>query len=629
MSGTMSIGGMASGLDTNNIIAQLMDIERAPINQWLNRQAKLKKVDEAWSTIVSKLSAIRTATNNIADGPDWAQLGKVTSSDKTIIDATVSGTATPGSVTLSVEALAYAQQRASNDNFTSLDAAVGTRELTITTSSGSYVITPDSPDTTLTEFVQKINTSGAEVRAQAVEVTAGEFELVITAKNTGTASGFTLTETNWSAGWTQTQAAADSKIRIGDPATGLLLTRSSNTVSDVISGVTLNLKQVSATPVTITTERNVDGAVAKVEKWVADLNGILQAAKDLGKYDADKNLAQPLASDPTLRALVSSVVNAVTDTLSGLTGDYVTAASVGIESTRDGLLTIDSTKLREALTADFDAVSALFTRAGKVTDTRVSYIAATDDTQPGTYNVVVTAAARAAEVTGAAFAAAAETLTITSGGLSADVVLDGTETVAQAVTKISNALTAQGITSLTVEESGGAIRVVDSAYGTASTFTVSSTGGGFGLSGTHTGQDVAGTIDGVAGTGKGRILTIDSDGATVDGLVLRLAATQAEVDAAGGSLALGTVTLTQGLAGRMSAEIAEFEGTTGHIQRTRDGIESDHTLLGERIDRLEVRLKTKEASLVRMFSAMEAAMGRLTSQGNWLAAQLAQLGGGR
>lgn len=628
MSGTMSIGGLASGLDTNNIIAQLMDIERAPINQWLNRQGKLKRVDEAWSAIVSKLSAIRTATGNIDQTSDWTRLGKVTSSDESVIKATVSGTANPGSVTLSVEALAYAQQRASNDNFASLDAAMGTRELTITTSSGSYVITPDSPDTTLSEFVDKINKSGAEVRAQAVEVTTGEFELVITAKSTGTANGFTLTETNWSAGWTQTQAAADSKIRIGDPATGLLLTRSSNTVSDVISGVTLDLKQVSATPVTITTERNVDAAVAKVEKWVADLNGILQAAKDLGKYDADKNLASPLAGDATLRSLVSTVINAVTDVLGGLTGDYTSAASVGIESTKDGLLTIDSAKLREALTADFDGVAALFTRSGSASDTRVSYITATDDTQPGTYNVVITAAARKAEVIGAAFAASAETLTITSGSLSADVVLDGTETVAQAVSKINDALAAEGITSITAEESGGAIRLTDSAFGSASTFEVASTGGGFGLTGVHTGTDVAGTIDGVAGTGKGQTLTIDSDEATVDGLVVRVTATQAEVDAAAGSLALGSVTMTQGLAGRMSAEIAEFEGKTGNIQRTRDRIEADRTLLDERIDRLEIRLKTKEAGLVRMFSAMEAAMGRLTSQGNWLAAQLAQLGGG-
>ena len=625
MSGTMSIGGLASGLDTNNIIAQLMDIERAPIDQWLNRQAKLKRVDEAWSTIVSKLSAVRTAMNNIADPTDWSGLSKVTSSDKTILDAAVQGTATPGSVTLKVEALAYAQQRVSAENFSGTDATMGTRQLTITTSSGAYVITPDSPDTTLAEFVEKINKSDAEVRAQAVEVTPGDFELVITAESTGTANGFTVTPANWTGGWAETQAAADSQIRIGDPVSGLLLTRSSNTVSDIIEGVTLSLKQVSATSVTISTERNVDLAATKVERWVAEMNGLLQAAKDLSSYNADKKVAQPLVSDPTLRGLVSTVINGITDTLTGLTGDYTTAASVGIESTKDGLLTIDSAKLREALTDNFDGVSSLFIRAGSVTDTRLNYVTATDDTQAGTYNVVITAAARKAEITGAAFAASAETLTITSGGESADVVLDGTETLAQAVVKISDALEAEGITSVTVEESGGAIRLVDAAYGTASTFTVTSTGGGFGLSGTHTGQDVAGTIDGVAGTGKGQTLTIDTDDATVDGLVVRVRATQAEVDAAAGSLALGTITVAQGLAGRMSAQISQFEGTAGHIQRTRDGIENDRTLLDERIDRLEVRLKTKEASLVRIFSTMESAMGRLTAQGNWLAAQLASL----
>lgn len=629
--GGFNIGGLASGLDTNAIISQLMEIERAPIRQWTMAQAKLKRVDAAWTTIVGKLSAARASTDNLVKQADWAKFTKATSSDESVLTVSATGSPTPGAVSLTVEALAYAQQRASDDNFASLDATMGTRELEITTSSGSTTITPDSADTTLAEFVDKINKNVAEVRAQAVQVSDGEYELVITARDTGTDNGFTVTATNWTNPWTETQAAADAQVRMGDPDTGLLVTRSSNTISDLVDGVTINLKNTSATAVTITTERNVDAAVAKVGKWVSDLNGLLQSAKDLSKYDAEEDAAEPLNGDSTLRGLVGAVLRSVTDFVTGVTGDYDAAATIGLESTKEGLLTLDEGKLREALTDDFQAVTNLFARTGSTSDTRVSYVTANDSTIPGTYDVVITQAAQAASVTGDPYVAADETLTITSGSVSATVNLTSAMDVDAAVTEINTQLDAEGITTLRAENDGGAIRLVESRYGSAVSFSVSSSGAGYGLTDaggaelTHTGQDVAGTIDGVAGTGKGQTLTVDSDGDDADGLVARITATQTEVDGAGGTLALGTLTYSRGLAGRMSTTIDPYEGTSGHIQTTRDSISDQIDTYDERIERLEQRLATHERNLRRQFTAMEEAMGRLTQQGDWLTSQLAGL----
>ncbi|HWH32406.1 MAG TPA: flagellar filament capping protein FliD, partial [Egibacteraceae bacterium] len=257
-----------------------------------------------------------------------------------------------------------------------------------------------------------------------------------------------------------------------------------------------------------------------------------------------------------------------------------------------------------------------------------TYINATDDTQPGTYGVTVTTAAQTAAVTGAAYAAEAQTLTITSGGLSADTVLDGTETIAQAITKINDALAAEGITTITATDDGGAIRLADNRYGSAVTFDVTSTGGGFGLTGTHTGVDVVATVDGTSYTGKGRTLTIDDDGKDVDGLTVRITATAADVAGAGGALSLGNLVYTTGLAGRVSSRVSGYEGSAGSIQVLRDGIEQQIDDFQSRIDAMEERLKVKEAALVRQFSAMERMMGQLASQGNWLAAQLSAMAAG-
>ncbi|HWH32995.1 MAG TPA: flagellar cap protein FliD N-terminal domain-containing protein, partial [Egibacteraceae bacterium] len=232
MSGTFSVGGLASGLDTQNIIAQLMQLERVPIQRLTLRQAKLNRVDDAWKTVVSKLSAVRNSTNNLRTQLEFEKFSKATSSNSDVIAASVHGTPSLGAVDVTVVALAYAEQRASNENFASADAAMGTRELDITTSSGTYTITPDSADMTLADFVGKINKTVPEVRAQAVQIADGEYELVISAKQTGTANDFSVVATNWTGAWTQTQAAADAQVRMGDPATGVLVTRSSNTITD-------------------------------------------------------------------------------------------------------------------------------------------------------------------------------------------------------------------------------------------------------------------------------------------------------------------------------------------------------------------------------------------------------------
>ena len=629
MGGAMSVGGLASGLDTNSIIAQLMQLERVPIQRLTLRQALLSRQDDAWGVVVGKLSAVRSATNNIRTIAEFEKFSKATSSDEDVLTVSVTGTPTLGAVDLTVEALAYAEQRASNDNFASADATMGTRTMDITTSSGTYTVAADSPDMTLTDYATKINNTVDEVRAQVVQIQTGEYELVIKAKDTGLANTFTVAPTNWTNAWTETQAAADAEVRMGDPVNGLLVTRASNTIDDLVEGVTINLRQVSATPVTVTTERNVDAAVAKVSKWVEEMNNLLQAAKDLSKYDAEKKKGEPLNGDSTLRGLVGDIVKAVTDTVTGLTGTYTTAGSIGLESTKDGVLTLDQSALREALGDDFVAVSELFARTGTTTDSRLSYIAATDKTQPGTYAVVATTAAEVADITGAAYAASAETLTIVSGSLSADVVLDGTETLNQALTKINDALEAEGITTITAEDDGGAIRLFESRYGSAVSFTVSSTGGGFGLTGTHTGVDVVATVDGTSYTGKGQTLTVDDDGADVDGLTLRLTATAADVAGAGGTLSLGNVVFSTGLAGRVSQRIADYEGSDGRIDILRDGFKDQIDTYQDQIDQMEVRLTTKESALVKQFAAMERMMGTLTAQGNWLAAQISAMGTGR
>lgn len=626
---TFNIGGLASGLDTNNILSQLLQIERTPILQLQNRQAKLAKVDDAWSLINTKLSSFRSAVDGLKTATKFASFASATSSNLEVLTVQTTGTAPPGSVQLTVEKLAFSTQRASGaaEGFASLDATMGTRQLTIHQGGTDYVVNPVSTDTTLSEYVTQINASGAPVRAQAVRVDDGSYRLVLTAKESGVANDFTLTATNWSGAFDTLQAGQDAEVRIGDPVTGLLVKRSSNTVTDLIDGVTIRLRTVSATPVTVTTARNADGAIAAVKRLVDEANATLDTVRNLSKYDADKNKAQPLAGDSTARRITVDVLSTVSRLIVGADGDYTSAGSLGITLTSDGKLALDESVLRTALTDNWDQVANAIGRNGRATDARALFLAASDRTVAGTYAITVTQAAETATVTGGAYAASAQTLTIVSDGVTANVVTDGTESLAQLITKINTQLSTDGITTVRAEDDGGALKLSDTRYGTAYTFTVSSDGDSYGTAGTYAGEDVIATIGSETVTGKGQIWT--STTGDTEGLSVRLQATAAEVAGAGGSLALGDVTAVQGVAGQLSSVIKRFEGAIGDIQISRDRVKSTIDLYQERIDRLEIRIKQREITLRRQFTAMETAMNALIQQGNRISGALAGLSGGQ
>lgn len=635
MGSTFSVGGLVSGLDTKTIIAQLMQLERIPVKQLAARQDQLRKVDSAWQSVTTRLSALRaSAVDPLRKENVWNGWYRATSSNNDVVAASVSGTPSTGATSFTVNRLAFAAQMASGDTFSGLSASMGSRALTIDFADGTAPLTVTSDaSTTLTSFVERINAANKPVSAQAVKISDGSYRLVLTAKNTGVANNFTLSGvTGWTGPFTSVQNAQDSEITFGG-TTPLTVTRSSNVITDLIEGVRLELKSTSATAVTITTQRNPDAPASVVKKLVDELTATLSALKDLTKYDPKANRGGPLTGDSTARRITQSLLATMSDTISGLTGNYTNANVLGISLTKDGLVTFDEAKFRAALEVDFVAVQKAFTRSATATDSRVKFVDGSDATQPGTYAITVTQAARVAERTGVAYTAPTGpmTLAISVSGKVVNVALDTAhDTVAKAVDAINTKLKADGETTLAAEVSGTAIKLATSVHGSAVSFTVATSGGTanqFGLDGTFTGQDASAQIGGETITGKGQLLT----GATgnTEGLSVRITATQAEVEAASGSLNLGSITFTRGLAGQLSSVLTEFEGTTGAVATTVTRIKDQIALYQGRIDRFEVRLAAREALLVRQFAAMEAALGQLTSQGNYLASQLANLNNNR
>ena len=181
---------------------------------------------------------------------------------------------------------------------------------------------------------------------------------------------------------------------------------------------------------------------------------------------------------------------------------------------------------------------------------------------------------------------------------------------------------------ITASAADGKLQLEHNGFGSRNGFDVEADIAELGLtSGTFDGQDVAGTINGEAADGFGRILTGAIDAENVSGLSLRINQAAADIDPAGESL--GSVDLVFGVARRLSDSLNsitdQFEGTLTNREQAIDATIDD---LDDRIADMERRIEQKRSNLVGRFATLEGTIANLQSQGNFLSSQLAGLASG-
>ena len=244
------------------------------------------------------------------------------------------------------------------------------------------------------------------------------------------------------------QTGQDSQFRVNN----IDITRSSNTVSDVINGVTLNLKSPNASteeaPVQLRIEENLDLVKSSVSDFVEKYNTVRGFISAQFTYDAETQASGLLFGDSSLRSVQTQIQRVLSGVISGLEGDFDTLVSIGITTDRAGLLTVDTTKLNQALDADVDQVAEIFLGKGRSTDNNIRFVNFTEETKAGSYNVNLTAAAEQATVSGSGIINSSsginadEILTFTDLGSNrtAEVLLSAGDQIDEIVSKINSEL---------------------------------------------------------------------------------------------------------------------------------------------------------------------------------------------
>jgi len=630
----MSIGGLVSGLDVDEILGKLEAVSRQPMARLQQRRSALQAQQSAWQAVSTRLLAIKEKAAALSRlGASGAMAAASTEST---ITASAGAGAVAGHYTVTVEALATNHQLISQA-YTDRD--------TTSLGSGTYTIHAQGTTTeiavnelTLTGLRDAINGSGADVSAFIVE-NDGAYHLVLSAKTAGTEGAITVTPAladGTAPAMVELQAAADTRVTLGSGANAITLTRDGTTLTDVIPGVTLTLASASVgKTATITVSGNNADVRTGVSAFVTQVNAFLDAVTQLSSYDADTGETGVLFGNARLQQIKGELLTAITAQIGGLTTGMNSAVQVGIRLGTDGKLAYDNAILEAAVNTDRQSVVRLFSTMGVASSPYVAYLSATGETRASDaagYAVQITQAAERARLTIAGGELPAtltddETLTLNGETITLTAGMTRGQVIAAINAKTAGSRVTATLTGADGTGTGNYLTLTQAEYGATEYVRAISTlaAGGTGIGSTlitagnpgagnvgRAGKDVAGIINGQAATGAGQVLT-GSDGA-VTGLMLQVNA------AAPGDF--GAVTFTRGVGGVIDSLLE-------YVTRAGDGtISNVQTTLDANIRSLDATLAREEASVTReiarlraQFNAMESALSTYQNQ----SAQLSNL----
>ncbi len=360
---TISSPGVGSGLDVNSIVSQMMKLEQRPLQLLQTKASGIETKISSYGQVKSAMSALYDAAKNLTNTDTWRGKTFGTSNDA-VLKGSASSTAQAAQFSVQVNALAQGQSLASGS--LASGAAIGTSgTLTLergqwSADQGSFAgagaainIQIDATDT-LTSIAGKINKENAGVSAVVVKGTNGD-QLLLRGSKSGEENGFSLSVSDPGLGVlahdpasvaagngaTRTQAAQDASFSIN----GIDARSASNTVKDIVPGVTLDLLKTSEKPVDINVSDDTKLIKEKLEAFKDAYNKLNSVISSLTRYDQASKKAQPLQGDGTIMAMQSTLRGMIGNANSA--GDYFN--SLGLELQRDGSLNINSKKLDEAL----------------------------------------------------------------------------------------------------------------------------------------------------------------------------------------------------------------------------------------------------------------------------------------
>ena len=762
MAGTQSIDGLASNLNTTQIIDSIIQAERRSAVLMEQDQANKTKEISTFQSLSAKLLALQSSLAGLGKEATFNQ-ASLSISDENLLSATADGRVTPGSYALRILSLASAHQIASQGYSDPNQAILGTGTITLSLGDRSgTTLTIGQGEGSLLGIKKAINDAKIGITASIIYdgTSSNPYRLVLTGSQTGQKNRISITSNlaggesldfqtasfddpeilrfsaqatsqvalgatagytgkvnktftftvggagtqtvgqgniilHWSDGASQgdlvvsqadtevvgpeglklsfadgalvagdtfqlstfaptLQQAADAQVAIGSSIQGaspIVIRSETNTIKDVIPGLTLTLKGVTTDaggPVTIKTGLDSDAIKGKISALIAAYNNVMQFIDDQNKFNSDTKEAGTLLGDLTLMSVQSRLRTAVSEPVAGLSQKLNTLATIGVRTDINGRLVFrDPSRLTQALEDDFDSVVKLFADSASTSNQGVTFLSAASTIRGGaTYAVNITQAATHGMTQGQkindpavsplTLSAADNRLRLRLDGIvSNDIVLtarsyaSGEELARELQAKIT-ADTKIGARGVTVEwvdiGDEGFLRLTSATYGATSKVEMIASAPnnayaklGLAAAEVHAGDNVAGTINGELATGQGQTLIGKDGNRTTAGL--RLSVTLSELQLGQGDDA--TLTVSRGIASTLGETLDRItKSGDGVIARKTGGLQKQVENIKQQVKDFDARLVLRRQFLTTQFMQMEQTLSQLQSQSSFLDSQL-------
>lgn len=424
---------------------------------------------------------------------------------------------------------------------------------------------------------------------------------------------------------------------------GIEIVKQSNTINDVIPGVTLNLLKPSSAPVTLDIGRDTGAVKTSVEEFVKNYNELKKVITDLTAYNPATKKGAALQGDSAMRSLESQIDTILSTPLGTPSGSLTTLSQIGVSKQTNGTLAIDSGKLNNAINTKFGEVAGLFAAIGKTTDNLVAFKSTTAATKPGNYDVFISGLASQGNTTGRVNLNSGSTtidagtkISATVDGTTAQVALVPGSYTGEELAKMlqgaingTGAFASQGKSVNAIINRNGFLSITSNAYGSASAVSLGAEAGDkkakdqqgtsvsefMGAAVRAAGKDVAGTINAAPAAGAGQLLTSSTGNSA--GLQLQVSG--------GAPGPRGSVNYTQGYAHKLNDFTNAALGGSGLLTGRLDGLNSSVKGISKERDAINARLTTIEDRYRRQYTKLDATLSGMNATSTYLSQQLAKL----
>ncbi len=667
MQGINATGLGGSSLDVEGLVDQLVTAEGAPATGRLDRQELEAQTNiSALGTFRGALADFQGSLGSLRSAEDFYKVA-ASSSDEEKVGITATNEAQSGAYSVEVLQLAKSQ-RLTSESFESELDPIGSGNLSfqfgkVNPQTGQFVVNEkatvkniqiNDENNSLLGIAEAINAADFGVRASIINDGVG-YRLAVSTAATGEINGLRLKVSDNDNSDTDVRGLSRLAYDPSNPAAmnlietgvaqdaivlldGIEINSPSNDIDSAITGVTLSLNGLTGdSPVRVTTEFDTAAVRESITTFVSTYNEMIATIQSISGIDPETGEGGPLSGDSSVRGISEQIRRVVGSSYNSVNEDFGSLASIGIETQRDGTLTVNESKLSSAIEDNFEEVTKLFARAGSASDSLIRYVSADDTAAMGAHEVEITQLATKGKYI-SADNGQASSFSINAGDNNFVLRIDGAtggsikitpgqytmgaELAEELQRQINNdsVFKREGI-SAAVEFVQGQFVIESNKLGSASRVEVLSADDSIRSIGIDpaegiTGQDVQGRIGTMPGEGNGSMLKGAGEAAGIN------------INVLGGKIGKrGTVSFSMGVAEKLSNSFNSYTGSNGLLQTRTNGLNNRIEDINQQRERLARRLAVSEERLLKQFSNLDASLGRMRSTSTFLSNQLAGLPG--